>query len=347
VTPTDLGKALSFFAAMREDGDQLGWEITALIAGKPRILRLDGRHQHDGILVTGTLSPETDELLDQLSGISNEQSSFVRAMERGEDAHDVLGRLTQLNNKFANLQRDLARKNAELEEESERKSLALGIAAHDLRSPLNVIFGYSEMLEMYTGDKLSESELGMVRMVRQTASYMLAIVDSLLCFAEADSGRLVLAPSEFDLAELTRLVVSLDGELAKRRSIMLRAALPQGGLPVLADRHKLQQVLHNLIGNAVKYSPRGADVEIRLSDLGETARLEVVDQGVGIPDHEQNLLFQPFSRTSVRPDEGAPSTGLGLAICRNIIEAHGGAIGLQSALGQGSTFFFSLPKVMA
>jgi signal transduction histidine kinase len=349
VAPSDLRKSLSFFAALRDQGDQLGWEITVLLAGEPCIVRLEG-HRRDGdeVMVAGVLAPDSDGLLHRLSRMSNDQSSMVRDLQRDDVApDDLLYRLSQLNNQFATLQRELARKNALLEMESERKSLALGIAAHDLRSPLNVICGYAELLEMRTAAMLSEAELGMIGMIRQTASYMLALIDSLLSLAETESSRLALEVAHFDFAELTRTVVSLDGELAKRRAIVLESALPANGLHLAGDRHKLQQVLHNLVGNAVKYSPAGARVYISLTDHGDTVRLAVKDHGAGIPEHEQHRLFQPFSRTSVRPPDGGTSTGLGLAICRNIVEAHGGTIGVDSIHGVGSTFYFTLPKVVA
>jgi signal transduction histidine kinase len=112
---------------------------------------------------------------------------------------------------------------------------------------------------------------------------------------------------------------------------------------VEADPRKIEQVMENLLSNAIKFSPPGTTVTMTLIPMGAQVRIEVRDQGPGIPEAEQGKLFQPFQRTSVKPTGGEESSGLGLAIARRIVEAHGGRIGVESVVGSGSTFFVNLP----
>jgi len=133
-------------------------------------------------------------------------------------------------------------------------------------------------------------------------------------------------------------VVRLNSLLAQKKGIILEQHYSGELDRVRCDRQKLKQVMNNIISNAIKFSPQGAVVSISICGRNGEMRVEIRDHGVGIPDNEQERLFKPFGRTSVRATGGEKSTGLGLVISRRIVESHGGKIGVESAPGSGSTF---------
>jgi two-component system sensor histidine kinase/response regulator len=257
------------------------------------------------------------------------------------DAAEVLARVdTQL--RLFRLQKDLAERNRELEEMAELKNRFLGMAVHDLRSPLTVVGGYAEFLTLTA---LSAEQRDFVDRIRSTARYMESLVGDLLDLSAIESGRLQLRLEEVDLHRLVARIVALEGRVAERKEIaVVLEAPPAGALPMVADSAKVSQVLDNLLSNAVKFSPRGSRVTVRLTADDDEVHLSVADEGPGIPAAEQERLFEPFSVTSVRATEGEKSTGLGLAIAQRIVLGHGGRLWAESVVGRGTVFHVTLPR---
>jgi len=255
--------------------------------------------------------------------------------------------LTSVNNELANLQREMARKNAELSLLNEEKNRFLGIAAHDLRSPLGVILSYSEFLESEAADVLDAEQRNFVAAIRTTSQFMLRLLDDLLDVSQIEAGQLNLDLQPTDLVALLRRNIGLNRVLAARKRIDLHFKPAAETLPLVADAAKIEQVLNNLIGNAVKFSPPGAAVTVRLGMTGAVATIVVDDQGPGIPPADLPKLFKPFSRTSVRPTAGEKCTGLGLVIVRRIVAGHGGEVRVESEVGRGSRFIVDLPMPAA
>ncbi|MDQ3487481.1 MAG: ATP-binding protein [Acidobacteriota bacterium] len=265
------------------------------------------------------------------------------------DDRSHLEEFSRLNNEFANLQREMAKKNVELAKLSELKNRMIGVVAHDLRSPLGVILGYAECLESDTADPLSAEHRHFVATIRKSSEFMLRLVTDLLDVTAIEAGKLTLDRQPTDLGRLTRDNVVLNAVLASRKEITLilepYTAIPEAAL----DRGKIEQVLNNLIGNAVKFSHRGRTVRVTITpDAAEGyVTVAVEDEGQGIPEADLAKLFKPFGKTSVRATSGEQSTGLGLAIVRNIVEGHGGRITVTSKVGAGSRFAFTLPMPVA
>jgi CheY-like chemotaxis protein/anti-sigma regulatory factor (Ser/Thr protein kinase) len=251
--------------------------------------------------------------------------------------------LSRLNNEFANLQREMAKKNAELAKLNELKNRILGVAAHDLRSPLGVILSYAEFLEADGAHTMDERQRAFVTTIRQTSEFMLHMVTDLLDVAAIEGGKLTLDRQPTDLVEATRRNIGLNGVLSARKAIAIDLEAESSIPEVQIDRGKIEQVLNNLIGNAVKFSHPGRPVHVSITAAEGVATVSVRDEGQGIPEADLSKLFKPFSKTSVRSTAGEQSTGLGLAIVRNIIEGHGGRIWVKSEVGRGSTFSFTLP----
>ena len=238
----------------------------------------------------------------------------------------------------------LAAKNAQLAELNDIKNQLLGMAAHDLRNPLHVVNAASSFLLDDMGRGLSEEERrDLLGRVNKNSEFMLKLIDDLLDVAKIESGRLDLELADGDLCGLIEEDLSMNRVLAKKKNIRLDFT-PECDVPLFRfDRAKVEQVLNNLISNAVKFSEPGTAVMLRTSRANGTMVVSVRDQGPGIPAGEIDKLFKPFSKTSVHSTAGEKSTGLGLAISRRIVEGHGGRIWAESEVGKGSTFSFSLP----
>lgn len=237
---------------------------------------------------------------------------------------------------------ELAEKNAELERLNEQKNRFLGIAAHELRNPLHFILSYSDFLLEEASDALTEEQIKFLSMIQTSSEFMARLVNDLLDVAKIDAGKLELNLVQTDLVALVRRNVALNRTLAAKRDVELH--LHSEPLPKMElDPVKVKQVLNNLINNAVKYSPPGAVVDVRLTKDNHQVILSVHDRGPGIPEEELGKVFQPFETTSVESLTGEKGTGLGLAIAKKIAHGHGGDVWVESELGQGSTFYLSLP----
>ncbi len=240
-------------------------------------------------------------------------------------------------------QRQLLDRNSALEALNEQKNRLLGMAAHDLRNPLGVILAYSDFLETEAFAVLNEDQRDFVSTIKSTSEFMLNLINELLDVSTIESGQLQLECTPTDLNELARHNVSRNRVLAHQKRIELDFEGSENFPPLTIDRGKIEQVLNNLIGNAVKYSHPDTRVTVRLSRNENQVTVSVSDQGQGIPEEDLPKLFKAFGRTSVQATAGEQSTGLGLAIVRKIVEGHGGKMSVQSRVGEGSTFSFTLP----
>jgi len=272
---------------------------------------------------------------------SNQQPEIF---DSPDDAR-VVRALAGLNSELANAQRELARRNAELAGAVREKNQLLGMAAHDLRNPLGIIVGVVDLLGLELADSLSAENRELFSRVASSAEYMLGLINDMLDYSKIDAGRLVLQLHPVDIAELVRQSVAFNSILANKKAINLRFASERSAPRLNLDPRRIQQVLNNLISNAVKFSHGGSTITVTLQPGPAEVTIAVADQGQGIAAEELGKLFKPFSSTSTRSTDNERSTGLGLAIVRRIVEAHGGRISVESELGRGSTFYLSLPAV--
>jgi signal transduction histidine kinase len=236
------------------------------------------------------------------------------------------------------------RQNRELQRLNELKISFLGIAAHDLRSPLGMIKMAAHFLLDPNTDVTEQERREILNEVVGESQYMLELIDELLDVSEIESGKLQLNPQTVGLQDFLLEAVLRQNQLAapKGTQVCLGTELAPSDT-VTADPRRLRQVIDNLISNAVKYSPTGSRVCLRAEKIPGGWRISVQDEGPGIRRQDQHRLFQDFARLSSRPTGGEKSTGLGLAIARRVIEAHGGQVGVDSEPGQGATFWFTLP----
>ncbi len=226
-------------------------------------------------------------------------------------------------------------------EEIERlKNEFLGTVTHELRTPLTSILGYTEILTVRSFDPDQTRE--MVQLIHQQATHLARLIDDLLILSRADRGKLTLNRGTVALRQLCHEVAA---ELAARTlPVQILVDVPENLPPVLADRDKIRRVLGNLLDNAIKFSPSGAEVILQVREREDPfLEVRVQDHGPGVPPEERSRIFQRFYRGSGA--QRARGTGLGLAIAKTLVESHGGRIWVEETPGGGATFCFTLPRV--
>lgn len=234
---------------------------------------------------------------------------------------------------------------AQLSQANAAKNRFLGMAAHDLRNPLASIRGMTEFMLDGTLGPLSADQTELLGLIHQASQGMVNLVNDLLDVATIESGELKLERGPVCLAELMEKSVTLNALESSRKKTAIVMEPCTDRRPLSLDAAKVRQVIDNLLSNAVKYSPPGSVVRVRLQTRSDGARvISVRDQGPGIPENERDKLFKDFGRLSVRPTGGEKSTGLGLAICRKIVEAHGGSIAAENLAAGGCEFKVVLPS---
>ena len=352
----DLGsfnKGLNFLATLRAHQAADNWELQILLRNKPQTMHLAGRVIPDGLLIVATpwyqhlarLCAEVAETAEGLTALSRLQiQGDSWEGEQKEVLADVLYEdFTRVYNDLANLQREAARQNAELQRLYLEMHRLLSMAAHDLRSPLGTIQLLADCLRESAGERLESEEIAMIKEIEQASDTMRRLVEDLLDVSKVEATGLSMTPSPTDLVALIQANTALNRSLAKRKHIQVVFETDHPRLVVNMDAERIRQVLNNLCSNAVKFSMPDSFIRITLACEPSVALISVMDEGQGIPPEELPRLFHAFSRTSVQPTEGESSTGLGLAICKKIILAHGGKIWAESTPGRGSTFRFTLP----
>jgi signal transduction histidine kinase len=228
--------------------------------------------------------------------------------------------------------------------EAERlKHEFVAVVSHELRTPLAAISGSLDLVHSGALGKLPERVIPLIDMARRNGERLKALVDDLLDVERLASGKLALQCSRQSLSELVRQALQTNQGYGSPRGIELRCDDDAGDAMVEVDPGRLQQVLANLISNAIKFSPDGGVVELRIRRHGSRLRTEVTDSGPGVPAAFRDRLFQPFSQADASDTRQRGGTGLGLAISRALVERMGGEIGVHSVPGQGATFWFDLP----
>jgi signal transduction histidine kinase len=229
-----------------------------------------------------------------------------------------------------------------LKELNELKNKFLGIAAHDLRNPINAIYGFSELILDGLAGPLNEEQKEYLGIINKASEDMLNLVNDLLDVSVIESGKLEIKRRRASLYQLVRDQLKVHKLHAEQKNITIVPNLEQ--VPdALFDPERMTQVINNLLSNAIKFSPSGEVVIVSLTQEDSAIVFKVKDNGPGISPEDQEKLFGEFQRLSAKPTAGEKSTGLGLAIVKKIVEAHGGQIGVSSSPGQGAEFYVRLP----
>jgi signal transduction histidine kinase len=251
----------------------------------------------------------------------------------------IYARLEDSQHQLAEKNALLEARNAEILAAAEAKSRFLASMSHEIRTPLHTIIGFSELLAEQSSGPLNQRQLHFISLVHRDAEHLLSLINDTLDLSRVEAGRAELQVETFDVASAVEEVLTAAGP-GGRKSLAIESRVPPD-LAVAADRRRFKQVIYNLVGNAVKFTPEGGSVIVEASAGYDCVEVSVVDTGAGIPKEEQDVLFEPFYRSaSTGQNEG---TGLGLAITRRLVEQHGGRIWLDSEPGRGARFSFTMP----
>jgi signal transduction histidine kinase len=250
---------------------------------------------------------------------------------------------------FAQLQQnnlELESANRKLRELDRLRSQFLSIATHELRTPLTIIMGYNSMLSEALEDRATADEKELLGESVGACQRLIRMVSSMLDMTQIESGKMRMDFQETDLTGLISNVVGMFQTEASKKDIHLGLEIPARMPRLLLDGDRIEQVAINLVGNALKFTGNGGRVEVsvRYSVESETVQVAVMDTGVGIAPQDQEIIFDEFAQLQKGAnDRSREGTGLGLAIVKRIVEAHAGAITVESAVGRGSTFTLTLP----
>ncbi len=294
-----------------------------------------GTERELGALITWRNSENNPEFTDE----------DLRVLETLADYAAVALHSARLVDEMARMSREAAAAEAMREVEalkavSRLKDEFLGQVSHELRTPLTIIHGYSELISEGMVDD-QETVTRTVREIHGSSALMLRLVDDLLDTSRLETGRLDLQLQTLDLSHWLKQAGRAFGSSSPDHTVSVD--VPQVLAAVRVDPTRLGQVLNNLLSNAARYSPAGSEIVLSADVDAEHLTIRVRDQGVGVPEDEQARIFEKFYRGKDGPTLSIRGTGLGLAVAKSLVEAHHGAIGVESKLGEGSTFWVRLP----
>ena len=241
--------------------------------------------------------------------------------------------------------RELEAKTQELEVASRHKSEFLASMSHELRTPLNAVIGFSDVLLERMFGELNPRQEEYVLDIRNSGRHLLDLINEILDLSRIEAGRMELELGAASLPDLLDQGVAMVRERALRHGIALGLTIAPGVGMVRADEVKLMQVVVNLLSNAVKFTPDGGSVDVRAEVSGTDALVTVRDTGIGIPEEERERIFEAFQRGGRGARTSVEGTGLGLTLSRRILDLHGGRLWMESTVGEGSTFSFTVPQL--
>jgi signal transduction histidine kinase len=245
----------------------------------------------------------------------------------------------------ARLFREIEQKSRELELASKHKSQFLANMSHELRTPLNAILGYTELILDNVYGETSTKMHTVLQRIETNGKHLLGLINDVLDLSKIEAGQLTLALAPYSLRDVVHSVYSAVEPLAADKKLAFKIDVERDMPGGYGDERRLTQVLLNLVGNAIKFTDQG-EIGIRASSSNGTFRVAVRDTGPGISEADQQKLFQEFQQADNSITKKKGGTGLGLAISKRIIEMHGGQVSLDSTIGQGSTFSFTLPIIV-
>jgi two-component system, cell cycle sensor histidine kinase DivJ len=242
------------------------------------------------------------------------------------------------------LREEAARKAAEAESANDAKSRFLAAVSHELRTPLNAILGFSDILiGEYFGKLENDRQREYVGLIRQSGAHLLSVVNTMLDMSKIEAGRYELLVEPFSIGQSIQACEAMLGLQAREKNLTLTSRVQRGLGEIVADQRAVQQVLINLVGNAIKFTDAGGVVSIDAAASGNMLKLTVSDTGIGIPADKLANLGQPFVQVQNEYTRRYEGTGLGLSLVKGLVALHGGSFAISSVQGEGTAITILIP----
>ncbi len=252
-------------------------------------------------------------------------------------------KLINQNKKLAIALKKVEKSEKLFKEANATKDRFFNILAHDLRSPFNAILGFSNLLLANKESITDEIQNEYIKHISEVANQTYELLENLLEWSRSQSGNIKFNPKEAQLTEIINPVISILNETITTKGVLLTTNIEQP-ISILCDTNMINTVLRNLIGNAIKFTPRGGKISINAKEYKKYVKIDVADTGIGVPENNIKKLFDVTQKISTVGTENETGTGLGLILCKEFIEMHGGKISVVSREKEGSIFSFTIPK---
>ncbi len=275
-----------------------------------------------------------------LTQLAGQVAVGLHAIRQFQELKDLSQLLNERSVKIEAQNRELARA-------SQLKSEFLASMSHELRTPLNAIIGFAEVMKDGLVGEMNAVQLEYAGIVYQSGRHLLSLINDILDLSKIEAGKMELDLEEVDVASLVDDAITIMKERASKGNISLEKSIAPGVATLHADGRKLRQILYNLLSNAVKFTPVGGSVRVEVTNLGSLVEFAVVDTGIGVSTAEQSRLFRAFEQLDGGVARKFEGTGLGLVMVKNLVELHGGTLGVESEVGKGSRFWVRLPASRA
>lgn len=239
--------------------------------------------------------------------------------------------------------KDLELTNLNLREANEHKNRFLSTMSHELRTPLNAIIGFSSLLKQEYFGELNYKQEEYVELIRDSANHLMLLINDILDIVNINSGNMTCEPKEIPPELVVQKVLDIVRPKFEEKCITLKTCLPEKMPTLWADPLKFKQILLNLLMNALKFTDKGGLVSINAVNKPDSIEFSVIDTGLGIHKDDYESIFKEFKKAEKTPDDFSGGAGVGLALTKRLVEMHGGSIGVESELGKGSKFWFTLP----
>jgi len=293
-------------------------------------LRLEARRKD------GSHFPVEISLSSVKSGAGIRVTSIIRDITERKQMED---RLRAIEEKYV---RELELRNQEAERANQLKTEFLGNMSHELRSPLHTVIGFAELLAEEKEGPLNEKQKRFVGHIQSDSRHLLDLINDLLDLSKIEAGRLELRYETFHIEAVVAEAISSVRPRATAKFLHIGSDISVPA-PIFADRLRFKQILHNLLTNAIKFTPDGGRVRVQATFRNQFAEISVSDTGIGITEDQQQAVFDKFYQVRAGIQGGHEGTGLGLAITKRLVDQHGGSISLKSEPGSGTCFTFTIP----
>lgn len=318
------------------DGDGKSW------SDEYRFRRKDGSYAY--ILDRGYIIRDDGGKPLRMIGAKMDVSEQKRSHEEITKLNESLERrVAERTAQLAAVNETLEERNREVERMTRLKSQFLASMSHELRTPLNAIIGFADLLQDGTSGPINEKQKKFVKHVQQAGRHLLDLINDILDLSKIEAGQLTFQPENFSAEGALPEVLSVIKPLAMKKHIEVRTEL-EPGLILYADRVRFKQIIYNLLSNAIKFTPEGGQVNVESVRMEGFVRFSVTDTGIGIRPEDCKAIFEEFRQVGQTTRGVTEGTGLGLAICKRLVEQQEGTIWVESEIGRGSRFSFTLPE---